>query len=277
MNKKITSLVICTILLYLIVLPLQAFAQEEEPILTGISFKNAEISGEFNPDVHEYNLILNNNETPPTLKDYTISGNANIFITYTYDEINHQIGLTATLQYDMGSAIYNFTYANPPKYERTKNNLLSAIYCTYGELSPALNNKDTVYKLYIPSDLTQLTITPVTEDIQAYCAPIELILAQDQTPKITFYSIASDGSKREYLLNIKRVDKTINQVKQEMMEPNFKSFVDGTRVYQRPEFLITVFAAGTGLLVLLILFRITRKIAINPYDRDEKPFYKIIE
>lgn len=257
--------------------PFYVFAQESVPKLVSISFKNADIEGKFKSDVHEYNLTLVDNEKSATLESYEIKGEAQMFVTYTYDDTNHPTGLTVTIQYEMGSTIYNFKYTNPAQYEVNGNNLLSDLTCTYGELSPALDDEIIAYKLYIPSDLTQLTITPVTEDIHAYCAPVELTLDDEQTPKITLYCTASNGSKREYLLDIKRVDKTTEQIKAEMEDPNFTSFVDGTRVYQKPEFIIAVGAAAGGILVLIILFAITKRIAVNPYDKDEKPFYSSVE
>lgn len=277
MRRKINSLLICTVFICILLMPFQAAAQESAPVLTAVSFKNAEIDGGFKPDIQEYGLTLEDNAVSPTLESYKINGTADIFITYAYDDTNHQTGLTVTLQYEWGSTIYNFNYTNPAKYEINGNNLLCAIDCTYGELSPALNDEDTAYKLYIPCDLTQLTITPVTQDIQAYCAPVELTLSDEQTPKITLYCTASDGSKREYLLDIKRVDKTVEQVRAEMEDPDFTSFVDGTRFYQKPEFIVTVYAAAGGILILIILFIITRRIAVNPYDKEEKPFFSPIE
>lgn len=277
MRGKISLILICSAIIFLSLPPFQAAAQDSAPELVSISFKNAEIDGGFKTDVQEYGLILENNEESPTLESYAVSGNADIFITYTYDETNHQTGITATLEYEMGSTIYNFKYLNSAVYEINGNNLLSSVYCTYGEISPHLNDDDTEYKLYIPSDLTQLTITPVTKDINAYCAPVELVLSNEQTPKITLSCTASNGKTREYLFNIKRVDKTTEQVKAEMAQPDFVSFVDGTRLYQRPEFVITVLVAAGGIIVIFVLFLITRKIAVNPYDKDEKPFYSPVE
>ena len=275
--KKIGLVLICSVCICLMLQPLQAMAKDNTPVLRSIGFEHAEIDGEFNSDVHEYSLILEDNTVSPTLKSYSFKGDADIFVTYNYDNTNHQTGITVTLQYDTGSTIYNFTYANSADYVINNNNLLESVYCTYGELSPRLNDDDTAYKLYIPSDLTQLKITPVTKDVNAYCAPVEMTLSDGQTAKITLICTASDGSKRNYSLDIKRVDKTIQQVKAEMAEPDFTSFVDGTRVYQRPEFIITVCAVAGGITVLILLFVLTRRIAVNPYDKDEKPFYSPVE
>lgn len=245
----------------------------KSPTLSSIAFKNASLDERFSPNVFEYGLTLEDNTKSPTLESYEIDGRADIFISYRYDATNHPIGVTATLQYDNGSTIYNFTYSNPAEYVKSSNNLLSDIVCTYGEILPAVNDEDTAYKLYIPSDLTQVTITPVTQDINAYCAPVELVLDEGQEPKITLYSTASDGSKREYLLTIKRVDKTLSEVKAEL-DSGKQSFVQGTLLHQRPEFVIFVCAAVGGILLVALLFVLTRRIAVVPYDKDEQPFYR---
>lgn len=261
--------------LCLIFTPFGVLAQDnpQTPELTSISFKNATVDGEFSPEVNEYGMTLDDTGESPTLESYGIKGDADIFISYTYDKTNHQTGLTATLQYETGSTIYNFVYSNPAEYAKNDNNLLSSVYCTYGEIMPEMNDEDTAYKLYIPSDLTEITITPVTQDINAYCAPVELILGKDQEPKITLISVASDGSQREYLIDIKRVDKTTEEVKAELASGK-DSFVEGTLLYQRPEFLIVVGATLGGIIIIALLLVLTKRIAVVPYDKDEKPFYK---
>lgn len=276
MKRKISlALTLAAICAGMLLAPVNIPAAENAPSLVSISFKNAKIDRTFNEDIHEYTITLEDSSAPPTLESYSITGNANIFVNYVYDETNHQIGLTATLQYDAGSSIYNFTYSNPAAYTVSSNCRLASIYTVFGELSPKINEKDTSYKLYIPSDLTELKITPVTSDINAYCAPVELILSEEQTPKITLTCTASDGTRCNYTLDIKRVDKTTEQVEAEMQQPDYVSFVEGTRLFERPEFIIAVSCAGGGIIVILILFAVTKRIAINPYDKDEKPFYSI--
>lgn len=273
MVKKISMLIFLILCMLLTGVTVYGADTQQQPELESIKFKNAEIDGSFSPDIMEYGLKLQNTAAPATLESYKISGDADLFVTYDYDNTNHQTGLTVTLEYEWGSTIYNFRYLNAAEYDRNSDNLLSQIYCTYGELSPKLNDEDTSYNLYIPSDLTELTITPVTDDIHAYCAPIELTLSESQTPDITLCCTASDGSEREYLLEIKRVDKTTAQVAEEMAQPGFTSFVDGTRFYQKPEFLITAGTIAGGIIIIAALFVITKKIAVNPYDKEEKPFF----
>ncbi len=266
--------VLCTALLFgCVVTP----ASDETPSLESISFKNAVIDGGFSPDLQEYNLTLEDNTASPTLESYGIKGDANIFINYLYDDTNHAVGLTATLQYDSGSTIYTFTYTNPPEYTKNSNSTLSSIYSFYGQLEPEINENDTSYKLYIPSDLTELTITPVTDDINAYCAPVELTLSQEQEPKITLTCIASDGSTKNYTIEIKRVDKTTEQVIYEMQQPGYVSFVEGTRLFEKPEFFIAVFGILGGIIIITAMFLLTRRITTNVYDNEEKPFYSSVE
>ncbi|MDE5964311.1 MAG: hypothetical protein K2G65_02780 [Eubacterium sp.] len=268
-------MLICSVF---IISPINAAANDNTtPVLVDISFKNAKIDSAFSHNVQEYTITLNDNTATPTLDSYAIKGDADLFVNYLYDETNHQIGLTATLQYETGSKIYNFTYSNPAAYVQNSNSNLSSIYSPYSELSPSLNDSDTVYKLYIPSDLTELTITPVTSDINAYCAPVTLTLSADQTPKITLTCTASDGSRKNYSINIKRVNKTTEQVKAEMQQPDYVSFVDGTRVFEKPEFIMIVCAVLGGLILIMIMFAVTKRIAVNPYDKEEKPFYCSVE
>lgn len=279
MRRKISlAFILILICSAWIITPVSVSANDSiTPVLVDIRFKNAKIDSTFDHNVQEYTITLNDNTASPTLDSYALKGNADLFINYLYDETNHQTGLTATLQYDTGSKIYTFTYSNPAAYVQNGNNKLSSIYSPYSELSPAINDSDTVYKLYIPSDLTELTITPVTSDINAYCAPVTLKLSADQTPKITLTCTASDGNKKDYSINIKRVNKTTEQVKAEMQQPDYVSFVEGTRLFEKPEFIMIVCAVAGGLILIMIMFAVTKRIAINPYDKEEKPFYSSIE
>lgn len=279
MKRQLSAAFILMLISFaLIITPTTASADDSNtPILVDINFKNAEIDTAFNHNIQEYTITLNDSSATPTLDSYALKGDADLFINYVYDNTNHQTGLTATLQYNTGSKIYNFTYSNPADYVQNNNNSLSSIYSPYSELSPSLNDSDTVYKLYIPSDLTELTITPVTSDINAYCAPITLKLSADQTPKITLTCTASNGSKKDYSINIKRVNKTTEQVKAEMQRPDYVSFVEGTRLFEKPEFIMIVCAVSGGLILIMIMFAVTKRIAVNPCDKEEKPFYSSIE
>lgn len=261
----------------LLLSPVGAYCADSEPQLASISFNNASLDGEFDPGESNFSITLKDNTAPATLKSYAINGTADIFVNYLYDETNHPTGLTVTLKFETGSKIYYFGYSNPADYDKNSDNRLKSIYCMYGEISPELNENDNSYKLYIPSDLTELEITPVTSDINAYCAPVTLTLSSEQSPKITLTCIASNGEKRDYRIDIKRVGKTTAEVREEMAQPDYESFVDGAGVFEKNEIIMISAVTAAGAAVIAILFTVTRRITVNTRDKDEKPFYSRVE
>ncbi len=251
-----------------------AFADDTSVSLSSISFNNAQLDFELSPDVYDYTITLDSSGTSPSLKSYEIIGDANLLITYTYDDASVQKAIVATLDYGTGSVVYTFTYSNPEVNELSSDNFLTDIYCTYGEISPAVNTDDTDYTLYIPSDLTRLTITPVTSDVNAVCSPVNLTLTEEQAPEITLVCTASDGSERKYNIKISRVDKTTEQVINEMSQSDYVSFVEETKFYEEPKFLFILTCAVAGAVIIILLAFIAYRINADPYDKDEKPFYK---
>lgn len=282
MKKAVKLLCISAVALIFISNSFFAFASEAQPpgnhpYLTSISFSNAKIEGGFNQSKTTFNLILEDNAVSPALKDYTVNGTADLFVTYNYDDTNHQNGITVTLAFTNGTVIYTFNYKNAENPVINGNANLLGVICEIGELQPEFDENTTAYKLYLPSDLTHLEIAPVTADINAYCAPLNMELRENQETDFSFTVTASDGTTKTYKFKIKRVNKTIAEVKSEMAQPGFKSFVDGELFYQQPIFSIVSLSAIGGILVIAILIFITKRITVNPYDSDEEDFYSPIE
>lgn len=274
MKKSISLLFAMLIMLSGLLTAVPVFSAETAPVLKSISFENAEIDGVFSPEVTGYTVTLSDNSKTPQLNSYDIEGDGELLVTYSYDESGTQTGIVATLNFENGSMIYTFTYSNPVSAPISSDNYLKDIYCNCGEISPAVNKEDVKYTLYIPKDLTELTITPVTNDTNATCPELQLTLTEEQTPELTLKCTASDGAQREYFLKIQRVDKTTEQVKNEMSREGYTTFVEETRIYDKPEFSVVALCVAAGLLVIIILRRIMIKITANPYDDNEKPFYK---
>ncbi len=258
------------------------FAQENQnqlvplsnvPYLETISFTNAEIDGGFQKNKTMYTITLADPAISPTLKSYHITGDANVFVTYGYDGLNHQNAIIVTLGFENGSVIYTFNYSNVSEFKVSGNANLIGIASDYGEVQPAINDTQTEYKLYIPSDLTQLDITPITQDVNAHCDPLSIEINSSQEPELSLTVCASDGTTKTYRFKVRRVDKTMAQVKEEKNNPAFISFVDGELFYQRPVFAIILGSAAIGILIILIIAKITKRITISVYDGDEKPFY----
>lgn len=250
---------------------------QNAPYLESITLSNAEIDGGFDPNETYFTVTLDNPAESAALESYSVNGDANVFATYNYDESNHQTGLVITLTFANGSVIYTFEYANPQAYSINGNADLADLNCEYSEIQPEINSSDTAYKLYIPSDLTELTLTPVTEDINAYAAQIPLTLREGQETEIPITVTASDGTTKKYTFEIIRVDKTVDEVKAEMAEPDFVSFVDDEKFYRQPEFVVTAGAVAGGIIAVVIIAAVFRRIAVNPYDSEEKEFYSAIE
>lgn len=282
MKKAVKLLLISALGLIFTFAPFSAYANEAQPLgsvpyLTSISFNNAEIEGGFNQSKTTFNLILDDNGVTPSLKDYAVNGSADLFVTYNYDEANRQTGITVTLSFENGTVFYTFNYKNAEKPAVNGNADLLGVVCELGELQPAFDKNTTAYKLYLPSDLTHFEMAAVTEDINAYCAPINMELRENQETDFSFVVTASDGTTKTYKFKIKRVNKTMAQVKAEMAQDGFESFVDGELFYQKPIFNIVFFSAVGGTAVIAVLIVITKRITVNPYDSEEKEFYSPIE
>ena len=245
----------------------------DAPYLESVSFSNAEIDGGFSKDKTSFTVTLGDPSVSPTLKSYKVSGNAKIFVNYAYDGMNRPVGIIVTLSFESGSIIYTFNYSNAREYSASGNTNLAALTCEYGEVQPAINTEDTVYKLYIPSDLTSLDITPVTEDVNARCEPLSMEITAEQQPELSFTVVASDGSTKQYKFKVKRVGKTLEEVKAEMAAEDFVSFVSIEKFYEKPLFIIIVCSVIGGILIIALLAAVTKRITINPVDKDEKSFY----
>lgn len=282
MKKAIKLLLTAAVALILVFSSVPAFADDAKPLsnvpyLTSISFNNAEIEGGFNQSKTTFNLVLADNNTSPSLKSYTVNGRADLFVTYNYDSTNVQRGITVTLSFENGTVIYTFNYKNAKTPVINSNADLLGVVCEMGELQPDFNKDTLQYKLYLPSDLTHLEIAPVTADINAYCAPLNMELRENQETDFAFTVKASDGTTKTYKFKIKRVNKTTAEVKEEMAQPDFTSFVDGELFYQKPIFNIVFLSALGGILIIVILVLITKRLAVNPYDSEEKDFYSPVE
>jgi hypothetical protein len=278
--KRLVNLLICVVLAVALT-PCFAMALDssegEPPSLKSISFENATISEEFSPFVFEYGLILEDTAVTPTLDNYEINGDADIFVTYNLDEASHQTGISVTLEFSSGTVKYTFNYLNAQQYAVSSNNSLSQVTCYLGEVYPAINDKDTQYKLYIPSDMTVIQLSAATQDVSAHCElPGEITLKSDQEPTLTITVTASDTSTKIYSFKVKRLDKTSQEVAEEMAQEDFVSLVHGVFFYQQPIFIVTVCVLAFLIIILAILIPIAKRITVKVEDNDEEEFFDLI-
>ncbi len=244
------------------------------PVLTSISFKNAKIEGEFSPYVNEYDLTLENPAVSPTLEDFTTDGKANLFINYIVDEAHHQTGICATLEFESGSTIYNFNYTNANTYDVNSNNYLVDVTGKAVEVYPKVSRKTTNYRLYIPSDMTTLELSGITEDVSAYCSiPAEIEIAPEQEPVLPVTVTASNGDTRVYKFTVKRVDKTTQEVEELMLSDDFKTLAEDELFYRNPVFYIILAGLAAGLVVVVFMTSAAKKISVKAEDADETDFF----
>ena len=271
--KKFISLIALALCM---LLPLSAAAKEknEAPALTEIEFNNAVVNGAFSKDVFEYTITLYDPSVTPTLKSYKLTSKASVFVTYALDEAKHQTGIVVTLEFENGSAIYNFRYSNPPAYKANSNNLLKCVECRLGEVYPKINDDQTAYKLYIPSDLTEINLSAATKDTGAFCdVPKAITLGVDQEPEISVTVTASDGTTRVYTFAVTRLEKNCEEVQKEMDSPDFESLVKGELFWQKPAFMIGIVCTAVGILLIILFIIIAKRLTVKLEDTDEEEFF----
>lgn len=276
-KKAIAPIIIFTAIIASNILPVYAADVPDVPVLTSISFSNAEIDGKFSPETYSYYLNLDDSGVAPAIASYKPE-NLKVTAVYNYDETHHPTGITVTVSnYDsIQYSTYFFNYSNLDKYEINGNNLIRSISCENCELSPAINNEDTEYTLYIPSDMTEIKLSVVAQDINAYCSYGGTITcAQGQELSVPITVTASDGSQKQYKVNIVRLNKTISQVKEEMSKSDFKSLVDGEKFYQKNSFKVAIASSIGGIILIAILVAVTKRITVKISDNDELEFFEI--
>lgn len=280
--KKTLSFILA--LMIILTLPVCAFANSsnvvvssQAPVLNSISFKNAEIDGVFDPYVYEYGVTLADPSVTPTLNAYEINGDANIFVTYNTDLAGRQTGIIATLKFANGTVIYKFNYLNPASSTVNSNNRLAMVACELCEVYPALNATDTKYTLYIPSDLTEINLSVATEDIGAHCdVPGTITIGDEQELEIPLIVIASDSTVKNYTFSVKRLNKTCQEVRDEMAQEDFTSLVEKQMTVQKTETAIVIGCAVGGIILLAILIKVVKRLTVKVSDVDESEFFEIV-
>lgn len=258
--------------LALSILPTAAHA-DGEPSLKSISFTEATIEGDFSPEILNYTLILDSQNAEPTLENYSINGEAELFVSYIQDAAGAQTGIAATLKYSGGQKVYTFTYKTENTAQASANNLLTAINCEYGQLKPEFSPDETQYTLYLPYDLTELEITTTAQDAAAKAPSLDMTLRKGQETVLSLNCIAADGEKREYRLVVKRSEKTLAQVQKEIASGAKPTYPENEEESADDRLPIICCAAAGAIILLIIIIKLTRRLTVKTTDDEEKPFY----
>ena len=237
-------------------------AKQESPILISILFNNASIDGEFNPDIKKYKITVDNKKVV-SISSYVSSDiYAEVLLTDIVDGENRVCGHKLKLKNDGGSNEYIFEYSNLKKASTSKNARLKDIKFNYGELSPKFQPNKYKYTLYIPSDLSILTINASTENKDASVSgPIEIVLGQGDAAPLSITVTSGDTTvEATYKLIIKRLDMTVKEYEKEISSPNFKSVIKKS-FYKQPLFIVLSLAAVivTSIITSAVVLHLKKK------------------
>ena len=239
--------------IFVLLFPLCVFASDggvEVPVLKSVSFNNAQLEGDFSSEKFEYDILLDSSQKTPTLKSYDVTDGASL--VFKQENGDGEKGISIEVKKDSIGSTYFFKYdygKNEP--EINSNNNLLALNCALGEVYPKINSHDTTYSLYVPDDMTSIKLEAVSEDANAVCNLAGIItLNKNQTPVIPVTVTASDGSVKEYSFTVKRLNKSSEQVRQEMQSEDFTSLVKGELFHQKPEFKIIIACTVIGIIII---------------------------
>lgn len=249
----------------------EATTMPEVPKLTQITFNNAEIDGAFHSDVLEYTLTISDHSGTIRPASYKCTDyNAQVQLHYLTNTSGDASGLIIRLSNDGGSTEYKFIFDTIKEIKKTPDASLMSLTFDFGELSPKFDAEIYKYNLYLPSDLEVLNIYAVPSDENAKLnTPRQIKLSPDQNAPVAVKITSSDGTNTAvYKLNIKRVDKTIAQIKAEMENPGFTSFVDIPFYQTAPFYVILGVVLFLVALALVLFFTLRKKKSSDETEPD---------
>lgn len=278
--KKSVKFIVCAVLLLALAMPFGVLAKDSKqsktvdaPTLQSIEFNDAEIDGEFVPTEFYYKINVSSSGETPTLKSYKVSNGSEIFVTYNQTEGMN--GINVEVKNDTRSTIYSFEYSyGNTDLKINSNNNLKELDCKLGYVYPALNNEDTSYQLYIPSDMTELKLTAVPEDMGASCnVPQSVKMTTEQNPTFEASIIASDGTMKVYTFEVKRLGITSKELKRELKNNSYEDIIKSEVFHKSPRFKVLIFGILGGIIVLIIAVMLLKRVAVKAQDEDETEFF----
>lgn len=278
--RKSVKFIVCFVLLIALTMPFGALAKDSEqsktvsaPTLQSIEFNDAEIDGEFAPTEFYYKINVKSDGETPTLKKYKVSKGSEIFVTYNQKEGMN--GINVEVKNDTLSSNYFFEYKyNDVEAELNSNNNLKELNCELGCVYPALNNEDTAYQLYIPSDMTELKLSAVPEDMGASCnVPQSVKMTTEQSPTFDARVLSSDGTQKVYTFEVKRLGITTKELKKELKSNSYENIIKSEVFHKSPRFKVLIFGIIGGIIVLIIAVMLLKRVAVKAQDEDETEFF----
>lgn len=278
--RKSVKFIVCFVLLIALTMPFGVLAKDGEqsktvsaPTLQSIEFNDAEIDGKFVPTEFYYKINVKSDGETPTLKKYKVSKGSEIFVTYNQKEGMN--GINVEVKNDTLSSNYFFEYKyNDVEAELNSNNNLKELNCELGCVYPALNNEDIAYQLYIPSDMTELKLNAVPEDMGASCnVPQSVKMTTEQSPTFDARVLSSDGTQKVYTFEVKRLGITTKELKKELKSNSYENIIKSEVFHKSPRFKVLIFGIIGGIIVLVIAVMLLKRVAVKAQDEDETEFF----
>ena len=98
-------------------------------------------------------------------------------------------------------------------------------------------------------------------------------ISEMQEPSISITCKAENGDTQKYTFKIKRIDKTVSEIEEEIGKNGYAVYINKSKFYQQTDFLICLGTVLTGIIILTLLYLFFRKKLIKPYDESEEQFY----
>ena len=92
-----------------------------------------------------------------------------------------------------------FSVYQSTAYAKSNDTSIKDVKISCGVLDPEFNSEKTKYTLYIPSDLTQIIITPTANSQNATANKINLTLSEMQEPTISITCKAESGDTKIHI------------------------------------------------------------------------------
>ena len=131
-----------------------------------------------------------------------------------------------------------------------------------------------IFSVYQSTAFAKSNDTSIKE-VKISCGVLDPEFNSEKT-KYTRYSItckAESGDTQKYTFKIKRIDKTVSEIEEEIGKNGYAVYINKSKFYQQTDFLICLGTVLTGIIILTLLYLFFRKKLIKPYDESEEQFY----
>lgn len=231
-----------------------------------ISFSNAQLSSPLTQGVTTYRLVSEKSADAIQLKSCeAYHSDAKITVVKTFDKEEATQAFAVTVTWQNEKTEYRFLLPQTQGNRVSADDAsLSKLEFSYGELSPKFQQGKTSYSLFLPSDVTELTLNACASSNGATVnAPKEILLNKGQEMKLDITVTAADGvTSTSYTVRLRRVKQTLAQVEELKKDPHFKGIAK-KGIMENPT-LYVVLGGTLAAVAIAGIFLWRRRLSLNP-------------